>query len=105
MKIIVSYKLAFCCTVLSVITLFPASFLAAMDLVSTLVILLPICLFLRSSILTNKTVFICGTLAGFAYLSLLLDFDLDLDLAFCVLDLRLLGAFYLDEKDCSSVFD
>lgn len=68
MKIIVSYKLAFCCTVLSVITLFPASFLAAMDLVSTLVILLPICLFLRSSILTNKTVFICGTLAGFAYL-------------------------------------
>ena len=27
MKIIVSYKLAFCCTVLSVITLFPASFL------------------------------------------------------------------------------
>ncbi|NEO54788.1 MAG: glycosyltransferase family 39 protein [Okeania sp. SIO3B5] len=68
MKTIVSYQLAFCCTLLSITTLFPASFLAAMDLVSTLVILLPVCLFLRSSILTNKTVFICGNLAGFAYL-------------------------------------
>jgi len=68
LKEIIDYQLAFICSILSVITLFPASFLAATDVVSTLFIFLPVLLFLRSSSLRLKTVFICGILSGIAYL-------------------------------------
>jgi len=68
LKSIIGYQFSLICTVLSVLTLFPASFLAATDVVSTLVIMLPIWLFLSHCSLNLKTVFMCGILSGIAYL-------------------------------------
>ncbi|ELR97343.1 glycosyltransferase family 39 protein [Gloeocapsa sp. PCC 73106] len=63
-KLVFNYQIALIITVLTTLTLFPASFLAATDLVSALIIVSTIYLVLNST----KRYFLIGMLAGTAYL-------------------------------------
>ncbi len=68
LKSLVSDHLALITSILTSLTLFPASFLAATDVVSTLAIFLPLWLFLSPLQLTPKICLFAGIFAGIAYL-------------------------------------
>jgi 4-amino-4-deoxy-L-arabinose transferase-like glycosyltransferase len=68
LKAVFNSQIAFICTILSLLILLPSSFIVATDIVSAVVILLGLRIFLRQPVLTVKTSFLAGIVAGLAYL-------------------------------------
>jgi len=67
-KALFDNRIALASTILSLLALFPYSFLVATDILGALLMMLPLWIILRQPVLTLKTCFLGGILAGIAYL-------------------------------------